>query len=404
MQPERQRPRPSQKVTPPSAIPYQSGLRILLLAASALFKGDGSPQNVALSAAHFGDGKPHPESGPESDPKNFHIGPWELHFADDFPTSLRERLQEVYTRAFGEIQNLMGAPSQSGKGEWKVKTTDEFGGTEETQKRLLEIALNSTDALKVHELAHMFQGDDFPEFDWAREGIAVAISNMVAEKIGIPRWDTVIGSIPPVLGKNLQVAIGLTGGVSYDSYRPLMPLRFYLSGKFWEDLEKSHPGSIRTLTRNLHDWYRGKTKEDAEDPLEKMTLGDFFKKFLGFIPDLTSDTYINLLSPRPLYKPYPYQDLALGSFEVREGRPQLYVEAVRKFPDSHDEGHPNKPGVISFINPKTALALDVPFQTDADGAKVFELGGLKEAIGLGPFYQVHIEIEGCHAEDIEFSF
>lgn len=341
--------------------------------------------------------QPEPKPEPEKIRSSMKIGPWKLNFSEKMSLALETQLRGFLKQASPLIEELTGPPSTKNSGDWTVKLTDDGAGYTFENEKVFAIGEKATDAVKLHEFSHMFQGDDFPEINWIREGMAVAVSNLTAERMGILRWDLNLPS--PLLGENFGLYLGQSPNALYDfKSMERRKVRYIFSGKFWEEVEKEKPGSIKRFTTAMRAKYRGKDKGDIEKELGVMTAKDLMREFLGEVPRCY-ERYRILFEPAIVGG--EYKNMAYASFY--SGRGLFGIAAVQRRKDTAESPGVNMSGTARFQIPGDNRILDVPFQTNKNGEALVSTEGLSEQLGKADVYQLTVLLPDTAPERLQFS-
>jgi len=333
------------------------------------------------------------------------FGPWSLSASEDFPIIFRNEVAHLFAKAYPEIVRLIGEPSKWASGSWTMELGS-GGGAESSKTKTLTLSHETSDALKIHEFAHMFQSENFPEINWIREGMVVAISNIVAERIGIMRWDYNFDK--NVYGENIKSNMGLDVKIPYDSNGALLSIRYGEAAKFWESLEKRVPGSIKKFTENVRSAYKdvkdevGKIRVDLE--LSELTSKEILQRFMGELPPEYND-FKSLFDP---HRPMEPQNLVYGIFQAplnkdRQVREEIHVYSVQRQSNTVEYPGVRKNGKCLLKNLDNGLALDVSFITDRFGKAVLNVKDIEKRIGHSKIYDVIITIPGAKSEHFRFS-
>lgn len=330
-------------------------------------------------------------------PTIFKLGDWTFHFDQNFPKALKNRIIKLWQNSYPYIESLLGV-TRITTGDWKalhIEVTSLQGGYQSDEERTIAIADTTTDALNIHEFSHMFQGPDSPEMNWIREGIAVAVSNMVAPKVEVARWDQ---NCPlPSLGKNFRKYLGKHPFARYDDHRMGLQIRYFYAGTFWEEVEREKPGSIRRFMDALRLAYADRGKEAMEMYL--MDPEALLEEFLGAVPTAFQK-----------YRALFLQNAISGKFidivyaaRIRRGdKKHLYVSAVRRLENTVESPLPGRRGVARIWNPETNMESAIPFISGTDGIEI-DVTEMEKYIGKTQVYFAVIEVDGCMPEEISFS-
>lgn len=341
-----------------------------------------------------------PQTNAPEIPSGFALGDKSFEFDASTTPQFRLRVRDLMQKSYPEIQALLGEPSKINCSVgWTIHMNPPGRRSEEDPiNNKINIAVDASDSLAIHELSHLYQGVDFPEINWIREGSAVAIANIVPPKIGKKPWHKDESTSEPdlIFGSNFSLYAGLHPAQNYDtSSRGLLTGRYLLAGRLWEEIEESRPGSLKKFTKNMRAFFAEHSKQEAESILIGMKGNDLLKRFLG---NKAPKKYQNLIDPSG---PKNAEDVAIGSYQVVSNHgPMLFASAVRRFPYGQEEILPPRQGMLITTNPNTGTSLELPFQTSREGLAQFSLDGITSKIGEAEFYEVTMKVEGCKDEHV----
>lgn len=402
---QRERLREHNKIdAPKSKFPHtvtQIISRYRILALLAVIAGEVAHDGKSISIRSNAIEAQRPSTSP------FSLGRWNFQPDHTLPHNVTEDIKNLFSSAYPLLEKLIGQASTSAAGEWQLLRVNAVHNYESSIDRTLGISPDSSDALRVHEFVHMFQGVDFPEVNFVREGYAVAVSNLVGRDLKIERWDSNV-VMAPILGTNMQAHIGMAPNVNYDhTPNPYMLLtRYHVSAAFWERLESFRPGTLKAVTKNIRTIYENRNFNDVSRELSTLQPRDLLT-FIGVdVPDSFYDDFRNLFEPPTETAPTNYVYgvyIHLKMKDSQDVRKSIRVSAVTRYPATNEVPVSLRSAMCRILNPQTNLELRIPFRVDKVGSAEIDLYGVETRIDKAQFYDVTIEVDGCKKETLKIT-
>jgi hypothetical protein len=336
----------------------------------------------------------------EYDPEDFEttesIGSFEFVFHNDFTEAEIGRLTNLWSKVFSIIgEKYIPIPEDLGKQIFATKSPPGVSSMSSYGEGKIAVDMGATDGILIHELVHILHGPRDTKVNFLEEGLATAISNLVCEETGFESWDKL---------KNVQVNEVLRdGGVSqlsfvpYDFYPPMLHIRYYFSGKLWQDIEEEHPGAIH----KLHVAYY-KFLDEGGDENEL-----FDKKLLDIIRSAGLSSAFDKIAPS---NPVMRFDASAGQRDLvylyygrftgnqRQGskaNDMVYGFLVNKSNNGSEKGYPGRPFYFRVKNLDTGrISQNLLVKADDQGHFKINVEALKQEAGDAQRYELFYTAPG----------